>query len=199
VKPDAVVVELCDDRFLSISLDAKIRPRGNTTYEKWYDEKIEIISRREKQSQEAAASASYANFGLFAVFSQLTSAFRFAKSQGLFGGLFVLLGLFVSSMQRLSRSSMGDEFVTAMREAEKINIPVRLGDAPQNDTLNSIKNVISPDVFKLNNIVSGAKLLVRHKRYNDIVHFFLSWSMFSTYVNLSRAFSFLRCADSLIY
>lgn len=55
----------------------------------------------------------------------------------------------------------GDEFVTAMLEAEKLDIPVRLGDAPQNDTLNSIKGIISVDVFNPSQVVEGAGFLVR--------------------------------------
>lgn len=47
-----------------------------------------------------------------------------------------------------------------MLEAEKLDIPVRLGDAPQNDTLNSIKDIISVDVFNPVQIVQGAGFLV---------------------------------------
>jgi hypothetical protein len=171
VNPKAVVVELCDDRFLSISIDSKIRPRFNPTFTRIYDEKVAILEKRaEKQKAEAT---SYANYGLFAVFSQLSSAFKFAKSQGVFGGVFVLLGLLVSSLQRASRgpSTSGDEFVTAMIEAEKINIPVLLGDAPQNDTLNSIKGVISKDIFVPNKIIQGAKLLVSSHYTFEIHHY----------------------------
>ena len=42
---------------------------------------------------------------------------------------------------------MCDEFVTALREAETLDIPVVLGDASQNDTLNSIQTVISSEMF----------------------------------------------------
>ena len=51
--------------------------------------------------------------------------------------------------------------MTAMLEAERLNIPVRLGDAPQNDTLNSIKKVMSAEVFNPFKVVEGASLLVR--------------------------------------
>ena len=53
-----------------------------------------------------------------------------------------------------------DEFVTAMIEAEKRDIPVRLGDAPQNDTLKSIKGIISPKIFDVKEISEGALFLV---------------------------------------
>ena len=77
---------------------------------------------------------------------------QFAKGQGAVGGAFILLGLCVSNLQRFSRNQMSwspgevrkrnkginendendvyvapvaDEFVTAMIEAEKLQIPVR--------------------------------------------------------------------------
>ena len=59
-----------------------------------------------------------------------------------------------------------DEFVAAMIEAEKFDIPIRLADAPQDDTLNSFKRVLSAEMFDPRKIVQGSSLLVR-------VHFFL--------------------------
>ena len=50
-----------------------------------------------------------------------------------------------------------------MIEAERLNIPIRLGDAPQNDTLNSIKKVMSRAVFEPEQVLQGAGLLVRHR------------------------------------
>ena len=47
-----------------------------------------------------------------------------------------------------------------MIEAEKRDIPVRLGDAPQNDTLKSIKGIISPKIFDVKEISEGALFLV---------------------------------------
>ena len=55
-----------------------------------------------------------------------------------------------------------DEFVTAMIEAEKYNIPVRLGDAPQNDTLKSIKGIVSPEIFNPKRVAEGTLFLVRY-------------------------------------
>lgn len=49
-----------------------------------------------------------------------------------------------------------------MIEAERLNIPIRLGDAPQNDTLNSIKKVMSRAVFEPEQVMQGAGLLVRN-------------------------------------
>ena len=54
-----------------------------------------------------------------------------------------------------------DEFVTAMIEAEKYDIPVRLGDAPQNDTLRNIKGIASMEIFNPRKILEGSLFLVR--------------------------------------
>ena len=158
VKPAVVVLELCDDRFWSISLDAKIRPRGNETFAKTFDEKLALIESRQQTARLASA-----NFGLLAVFSQLTNTFRFASGQGFVGGMFVLLGLMVGNLQRITRSlgsdAEGDEFTTAMMESEKLNIPIRLGDASQNDTLSSIRGVLSRETFIPAQIGQGALFL----------------------------------------
>ena len=53
-----------------------------------------------------------------------------------------------------------DEFVTAMIEAEKLDIPVILGDAPQNDTLRNIKSIVSPDILNPKKILEGSLFLV---------------------------------------
>lgn len=66
-----------------------------------------------------------------------------------------------------------DEFVTAMIEADRFDIPIRLADAPQDDTLNSFKQVISVEVFDPRRIIQGASLLV-------LLHSFLSISLDST-------------------
>lgn len=47
-----------------------------------------------------------------------------------------------------------------MIEAEKLNIPVRLGDAPQSDTLKSIGGIISPEMFSPKEIIEGSLDLV---------------------------------------
>ena len=38
-KPNAVIVELCEDRILSISLESKIEPKYNNTLNKIYKQK----------------------------------------------------------------------------------------------------------------------------------------------------------------
>lgn len=158
VKPAVVVLELCDDRFWSISLDSKIRPRGNETFAKAFDEKLALI-----ESKQQTARLASANFGVLAVFSQLSNTFRFASGQGFVGGMFVLLGLMVGNLQRITRSlgsdAEGDEFTTAMIESEKLDIPIRLGDASQNDTLSSIRGVLSRETFLPAEIGQGALFL----------------------------------------
>lgn len=105
VNPAAVILELCDDRFWSISLDAKIRPRGNETLAVAFDNKLELIENWEIKKK---ASLSTSNFGMFAIFSQISNIFKFASGQGLIGGTFVLLGLFVASLQKLTRQNTGE-------------------------------------------------------------------------------------------
>jgi hypothetical protein len=155
INPAAVVLELCDDRFWSISLDSKVRPRGNATLAEAFDNKIALLESKQQQQKETTFNA---NFPIVGAFSQ---TLKFASGQGLVGGMFVLLGLFVSNLQRMVRSNTGgDEFVTAMLAAERLDIPVRLGDAPQNDTLDSIRHgVISKEAFSPSCIRQGALFL----------------------------------------
>ena len=106
-KAAAVVLELCDDRFWSISLDAKIRPRGNETLAKAFDTKLEMITNYEKKKKAEMTS----NSGAQALYSQISNTLRFASGQGLIGGTFVLLGLFVSNLQRMTRSNTGTSWM----------------------------------------------------------------------------------------
>ena len=95
------------------------------------------------------------------ILAQFYGTFKFAKGQGLVGGTFVLLGIFVSYVQRLSRSNnLGDEFITAMNSASSTNIPVRLCDAPQNETLASIKSILSKETFSPTHIIRDTKLFL---------------------------------------
>ena len=173
VSPDRVVVELCEDRFVSISLDAAIRPRMNATLERIYDEKLKLLKERKGQGGVALAD------GDIPLLTRLRNAWDFAKQQGPVGGIFVVLGLTVSALQKYTRVSSGagirgtssrddedtststvcDEFVTAMKEAEQLQIPVVLGDAPQNDTLDSIKRVLSPELIYPVAVAEGALFL----------------------------------------
>lgn len=90
---------------------------------------------------------------------------NFVRAQGPIGGIFVLLGLTVNALQRATRSKTGkdshtnDEFVTAMQAAEKLNVPLLLGDAPQADTLKSLRRVLSLDVFKSRLVLEGVRAL----------------------------------------
>lgn len=55
-----------------------------------------------------------------------------------------------------------DEFVTSLMEAEKLNIPVILGDAPQNDTLNSLKDIVSFEIFNPVKVFEESLFLVSY-------------------------------------
>lgn len=149
INPDVVVLELCDERYLSISLDARIRPQGNKTMEILYDKKLQYI---QKVDEERASQK-------FGMFGPIKAYMNFIKAQGLLIGSFVSLGMMVSGLQRLSQAPSGDEFVTAMREAATSKRPIRMGDAPQTDTLNSVKQIISMDTIRPNEIIKGAKSL----------------------------------------
>jgi len=118
-----------------------------------YDEKMAAIERMEQKRKDQGKFLELVN--------KISSLIRFAKSQGIIGGTFVLLGLLVSNLQKLSRNGSlgGDEFVTAMREAEILRVPVLLGDAPQNDTLESIKKVIGKEIFDPKQIIDGTRFL----------------------------------------
>lgn len=161
VNPSSVVVELCEDRFVSISLDAAIRPRGNVTLESIYDEKMKLL----EEMKESKKIVKTMTDGEIPLMTRMKSAWAFARGQGAVGGAFVLLGLTVSALQKLSQvgnrasETVCDEFVTAMREAETLDIPVVLGDASQNDTLKSIKTVFSPAMFDPPTASKGARFL----------------------------------------
>ena len=148
--PKAIVVELCEDRFLSVSLDTLIKPRNDEEMIKFYESKVEKAINLKKQP----------------FIKQINAIFRFITSQGLIGGIFVFIGLFARMLQSLNRydsnnfsKGHGDEFVTSMILAEQLNIPIKLGDASQNDTLASIRNVLSWDTFTPNLIIEGTILL----------------------------------------
>lgn len=162
IKPDAVVVELCEDRFLAISLDSKVIPRQNAKMIKFYNDRIKKLKERELKQKNSPEM----------FWTNLWLNFKFIKSQGLISGIFVSLGLVVSGLQRLqiklkdsnSTDSVDlvrdDEFVTAMKAAEQLNIPVKLGDADQNVTLSNISSVISKETFQITDIVEGWKDLL---------------------------------------
>ncbi len=78
VKPNAIVLELCDDRYLSISLDAKLKPlfSGNKTLPEIYEKKLRRLVEMEKNSK-----------GIY-----LKANLNFMKSQGLLVGTFIGMG-----------------------------------------------------------------------------------------------------------
>lgn len=72
-----------------------------------------------------------------------------------------MIGLFFSSFQRINQTA--DEFATAMIVANNRNIPLRLGDAPQNDTMNSMKKILD------------IELLTPERIYKDSLTFLFSF------------------------
>jgi pheromone shutdown protein TraB len=153
LKPSAVILELCEERFLSVSMEAQLRPRGNATLTGMYDEKM-------GQARVAAIKANSSEpFIVLSPVEQVIGALRFASGQGLVGGAFAILGLLVGSFQRLTRASSGDEFVTAIREAQTSDIPVLLADAAQNDTLQSVRRVVSVEAINPVEVIAGVQSL----------------------------------------
>merc|ERR1712146_503678 len=66
-------------------------------------------------------------------------------------------GLMISALQKATRDpDMNDEFVTSMKLANEMKIPVILGDAPQNDTLKSIQELFTINTLNPKNIIEGA-------------------------------------------
>lgn len=151
VRPSVVVLELCDDRYLSISLDNRIRPNSNATFQSLYDKKLNYIQQLESAPSTPASRA----------FNNFLAYLRFFRQQGPLIGSFVSIGLFVSSLQRMFKAfPKGDEFTTAMRTANELNIPVRVCDAPQQQTLQSLQNLISWDTLNPGTIIEATKLLM---------------------------------------
>jgi len=143
-RPSAVVLELCEDRFITLSSYAKIRPRGDKHLEAAFDNiQKEMETKIKKYDSKSPIQKSLA-------------ILRFAKEQGAVTGVFVMFGLLVGAMQKLISSSNDDEFTTAIRVADELNIPIRLGDAPQNDTLRNIKNIVSLDTINPPHVIAGA-------------------------------------------
>ena len=177
LRPDNVVVELCPERFLSISLEARLRPRFNESMTALYDAKILQLDAQEALLKTQGTVA--------AAITRFRPIARYVANQGVVAGLFIILGLSVSVLQKLARGgdtvagvkynsggkggavgsasarrmAKADEFVTAMLAAEQQDIEVSLGDAPQSDTLNSVKKVFTPDLYSPRQVSEGALLL----------------------------------------
>ena len=152
-RPAAVVLELCDERFLSVSLEAQLRPRFNATLAAVFDAKMAALR------EDAKARDGDSLLRPHSPLSQLISAVRFASGQGVIGGAFVMLGLCIGGFQRATRTASGDEFVTAMREAEALGVPVLLADAPQAETVSSIRRVVSPETVNPVAVAEGCRSL----------------------------------------
>jgi len=154
INPSNVVLELCDERFLSISLDARVRPRNNESMTSWFDGKVRIIDEEDRLKSTNALKYSL---------NRTAQVARWISAQGFVAGVFVLMGLAVASLQKAARGGnkvkMSDEFVTAILAAERQNIELTLGDAPQADTLNAVKRVFTRDLFDVKQIAEGTKLL----------------------------------------
>lgn len=98
VKPSATVLELCEDRFVSISLEARIPPRFNQTLTNIYDTKRAQLDEVEAKYKEIEGSANNA-------WRKFSSIVSFASSQGPIGGVFVFFGIVVGNLQKLARQS----------------------------------------------------------------------------------------------
>lgn len=146
INPSAVVLELCDERYLAMSLDARIEPKGNISLESLYQEKLLQLD-------------AFRNNDNNPQLTNLLSNWKFIKSQGPLVGSFISMGFVATTMQSLFKSSTVDEFTTAMQIATENNIPIYLGDAPQRDTLQSMKQMVTKDTFDVDNFVDGAKSL----------------------------------------
>jgi len=151
IKPNAVIVELCEDRLLTISLESKIRPIYNSTLNKIYEKKLVELENKIKLSEGKSKN----------IVKSMASTLKFASSQGIFGGVFVILGLMISALQKFTReANSSDEFVTSMKIANQMKIPVILGDAPQNDTLKSIQKIFTFETFNPKSVYDGSVSLV---------------------------------------
>jgi hypothetical protein len=149
--PSCVVLKLCDERYFAMCLDSKIPPNGNDTMLNMYQRKITAV---EKQMRETGLEMGRSNTAFALAFAD------FVKREGPITGSFVTIGLIVSAVQRLFRpSEVGDEFITAMKMAEYMNIPIKLGDAQQSATLRSVQKVASFETLNPSKVWEGTVLL----------------------------------------
>lgn len=155
IKPSSVVLELCDERYLAICLESQITPRGNMSMLNVYNKKV-------KQSIVNPSTSINADNGKRALLSRRAFAYAsYIRKQGIVIGSFVTIGLLVSSFQRaLRKSDPGDEFTTAMKVADYLNIPIKLGDAQQSETLRNVRKVISVDTVNPPEVFKSAKSLL---------------------------------------
>jgi pheromone shutdown protein TraB len=116
-KPSALVLELCQDRYLSMCVESKIPPIGNQTLSNLYKMQLQRYEdRRQKRSTATKIGDPFQN---------VLGTFRFAIGQGIVGGYVVIMGTFLSSLQRLFSKNNGDEFIAAMKTSQELKIPIR--------------------------------------------------------------------------
>jgi len=131
-----------------------LNPFGDNEFISKLNEVREKIKMKDLQQQQSALKSDSS-------LAKLLASGRFIYSQGLVGGFFILVGLLGTSSQLLTSSARTeDEFTTAIRVATEKKIPIRLADAPQNDTLQSISTVISPELFDPVGLYYGTRDLI---------------------------------------
>eukprot|EP01039_Chlorochromonas_danica_P004339 gene4340-4760_t len=148
VNPEVIVLELCEERYLALSLESGIAPKGNDTLESLYVTKKQALAERLERAVPVSKTR--------ALLSSTSAHWHFLKKQGPLVGSFVGVGLLFSNFQRMFKD-LPDEFTTAMLKAEEMDIPIRLGDASQSQTLNNIKKLISVETFNPILVWKGAK------------------------------------------
>jgi len=180
--PVVIALELCDDRYLSISLESQVEPRsGNTTLNEIYWKKISSLQTKKDDEIVLFGMKNLKDSETGRFLLNVNAFFRFVKTQGVLLGLFVAMGILVKELQSMFHSSARlpssvtaphnvssienfpipgeDEFATAMRMAAALDFPVRMSDANQADTLSSIRGVVSADTVNPVMVAQGAQSL----------------------------------------
>ncbi len=151
IRPSAIVLELCPERYLALSLESSITPTTNLTIIQEYK------SQQEKFKKYLMSNPSKLKRGM----SIIKDNVNFIKSQGVVAGSFLSLSVVLNLFQRIFgtiRKGGEEEFATAMKVAEKYKIPIRLGDAPQTETLQSLNSVLSLDLLNPLSVISAVSL-----------------------------------------
>lgn len=113
VNPAAVVLELCGDRFLSLSIEAKMRPRFNETLGLLFDDYLAI------KHDELKADAKEVAGGL----PQSNNILEFLFRQGPISGAIVLLSILGTTLQRIFRFNTGSLLFFGTNENTQIISP----------------------------------------------------------------------------
>ena len=95
IKPDCVILELCEDRFISISLDGSIEPYSNRTWLKRYNLNLNYRNSmtNSKPQQKDILSNSV---------TKIKSTLKFISSQGALAGFFIVLSFLGTGTQLLT-------------------------------------------------------------------------------------------------